>query len=196
MAERPILFSAPMVRALLAGTKTQTRRVAKLNAAGRVARGGRNWHADDPAAVCASPYGGPGDSLWVRETVGLSAQLPVSAWQAVCADRFAPDGWLAYRADDPAGRWCWRPSIHMPRWASRITLRVTGVRVERMWDISEADSAAEGIPISLEGTVTQEFGAGRRMYRKLWESINGAGSWVANPPVWVVSFASPQEPKP
>ena len=152
MTDRPILFSAPMVRALLDGSKTQTRRVVKPEGAvhifqfrGTTAAAG----ADEPTGEwgwCGSErvvhkhihcrYGKPGDRLWVRET-----------WQAVNGnDRArhimtnpqADRGWLEYaatpRADEPAYKW--RPSIHMPRWASRITLDVTGVRVERLQDIS------------------------------------------------------------
>ena len=142
MTARPIIFSAPMIRALLDGQKTQTRRIAKLNHAGRVAFGGRNWHCDDPKAVMACPYGQPGDFLWVRESWSTARLYPVNAT-------------LFYRADgDCEGKQAslsfiererkWRPSIHMPRWASRLTLRITDVRVQRLQEISEADARAEG----------------------------------------------------
>jgi len=131
--ERPILFSGPMIRAILAGRKTQTRRVAKLTGAGRVKEAGshRNWHLADPDAVKACPYGTPGDRLWVRETF-----CDTGCQRAV------------YRADTAVENWkyrIWRPSIYMPRWASRITLEITDVRLERLQDISEADAAAEGV---------------------------------------------------
>ena len=178
MTDRPILFSAPMVRAILAGTKTQTRRVVKP--------AHKAW-MDQPVTHQLGewdkrplPYGKPGDRLWVRET-----------WQAVSGNDRArhimthprPDrGWLEYAAtprdDEPAYKW--RPSIHMPRWASRITLEVTGVRVERLQDISEADAISEGTPFPCGGWVGG--------YQKLWESIHGPGSWDLNPWVWVVEF--------
>jgi len=183
MTERPILFSAPMVRAILAGTKTQTRRVVKP--------AHKAW-MDQPVTHQLGewdkrplPYGKPGDRLWVRET-----------WQAVSGNDRArhimthprPDrGWLEYaatpRADEPAYKW--RPSIHMPRWASRIMLEVTGVRVERLQDISEADAMAEGVTA---GKYTGLDRAYARAYSDLWEQINGPGSWDANPWVWVIEF--------
>lgn len=187
MAERGILFSAPMVRALLAGTKTQTRPAAKLTHAGHVKepRGHRRWHPGDPDAVAACPYGKPGDRLWVRETH--------CAFDA---------GRVHYRADhahNPAGDKAhgikWTPAIHMPRWASRITLEITGVRVERLQEISEADAIAEGVPnqTRLTGHDKEsgcQWGPAEPVaeYCQLWESINGPGSWAANPWVWVLEF--------
>lgn len=181
MKERPILFSAPMVRAILAGTKTQTRRVVKQHLE-RLGDG--DWYAFDHkglnyrvnarhTTVAAwahllqfCPYGQPGDRLWVRE-----------AWSG--ADDPSHKHCVHYRADgERATRW--RPSIHMPRWASRIALEITGVRVERLNDISEADCRAEG----LGGTVDRAH----HWYRVLWEQINGPGSWDANPWVWVIEF--------
>jgi hypothetical protein len=187
MTERPILFSAPMVRAILAGTKTQTRRVVKP--------AHKAWiempvtHQLGEWDKRPLPYGKPGDRLWVRET-----------WQAVSGNDRArhimthprPDrGWLEYaatpRADEPAYKW--RPSIHMPRWASRITLEVTGVRVERLQDISEADAMAEGVHYSLlEKIQAGQDRWARHAYKKLWETINGSDSWDLNPWVWVVEF--------
>lgn len=193
MKERPILFSAPMVRAILAGTKTQTRRVAKHPLAQNlsyIVDIGKGWFGDEEGEVqIRCPYGQPGDRLWVRET-----------WQAVSGNDRArhimthprPDrGWLEYaatpRADEPAYKW--RPSIHMPRWASRITLEVTGVRVERLQDISEADAMAEGVHYSLlEKIQAGQDRWARHAYKKLWESIHGPGSWDLNPWVWVVEF--------
>lgn len=146
MTERPILFSAPMVRALLAGTKTQTRRVVKGERASRGMESG--WHLkpfgflnDRQFAKAASPYGAPSNKLWVREAFGISYDGYAIPWTGADAQR---DGEVIYRAtfyEKPdEGRLPWKPSIHMPRWASRITLEVTGVRVERLQDISEADA--------------------------------------------------------
>lgn len=182
--ERPILMSGPMVRALLAGAKTQTRRVAQPKRS-----------IEPMTDEC--PYGQPGDTLWVRE-----------AWAAQHAcDHLKPsemrtaDTRVHYAATEDLGGLRKRPGMFMPRWASRITLRVTDVRVERLQDISEADAVAEGIgphrkggwwweqpPDGIAGS--NHFGAktARDAFRALWESINGGGSWDENPWVWVVSF--------
>lgn len=217
MKERPILFNAPMVRALLAGTKTQTRRVVKP-------RRDRVMGCElAPNELAGEVNGGeflnapwqPGDRLWVRETfycddafypngVGVDSMwreidgqrvpIPIEEQRADMLEA------MYYRADgEPEfegaeGRTPWRPSIHMPRWASRITLEVTGVCVERLQDISEADAYAEGIEQTdfIEEAEHQEpaTGAppGRYAYRALWESINGPDSWTANPWVWAIEF--------
>ena len=195
MKERPILFSGAMVRSLLAGSKTQTRRAVKLQVQHddswvggwkivhkRVTQalltfnqlGGKPLGSD--AAIC--PYGQPGDRLWVRETF--------------CD---LDDGEFEYRADgecDPNVVPRWTPSIHMPRAASRILLEIVSVRVERLQDISEKDARAEGVTIEdrhLAGYCAGQFlPPSIRAYRDLWDSINGAGSWDANPWVWVVEF--------
>ncbi len=190
MKERPILFNDEMVRALLDGRKTQTRRVAKLNASGRVKLPGSpsNWHCEDPDAVLACPYGQPGDRLWVRESFNWSTDelLLPSEPHHHCPERAA---WAAqnvvWRADGKRthpeyGKALWLPSIHMPRWASRILLEITNVRVERVQEISVADAKAEGV-CGLSA---------RAEFLMLWESINakrGFG-WDANPWVWVVEF--------
>ncbi len=172
MRERPILFSAPMVRAILGGRKTQTRRVVK------------DRYIDAVFLVhffkylrgnC--PYGQPGDRLWVRESF--------------CDARSAGAGCVLYRASgDRACRW--KPSIHMPRSASRILLEITAVRVERLNDISEADAKAEGLMRVSDGFRGADglpwYANPVASYRSLWESINGAGSWAANPWVWVIEF--------
>jgi hypothetical protein len=194
MSERPILFSAPMVRAILDGRKTQTRRVVKssgLRAAGMPAHAqfadcsaadGKWRYADvhdgmvDFPRQPACPYGAPGDRLWVRET--FAHWSPKIIWYA--ADCAMSDG--INRPHYTPGRR--RPSIHMPRWASRITLEVTGVRVERLQEVSQADCVAEGIPESTNGYLHHVVAD----YRKLWSSINGAESWAANPWVWCISF--------
>jgi len=212
MIERPILFATPMVRAILDGRKTQTRRIVKgvrrdnclsLKKPTKT-RVGIVTHVLDAPERGLCPYGKPGDRLWVRETF-------VTGWP--CGGdgtpmQFDEDGkelppkvW--YRASQPGLHWVdgdgdltdhvpWKPSIHMPRWASRITLEVTGVRVERLQDISEADARAEGVaPTGYMATKGAEHIAG---FRLLWEQINGAGSWVANPWVWVVEFKRVEQP--
>ena len=181
MKDRPILFSGPMVRAILAGTKTQTRRVVKGLALEWLAEFTPEFVADPANSLC--PYGVPGDRLWVREAyrfLGVHDHVP---------PREVSSGPVWYEAQDdvpfhPSEFGKLRPSMFMPRWASRITLEVTGVRVERLQDISEADSVAEGIP---SGEVSPPD-VGRFAYRLLWESINGPGSWDANPWVWAVEF--------
>lgn len=188
MADRPILFSKPMVRAVLAGTKTQTRRAVKhplLKDLPRIIDMGDGWWGNE-AAQARCPYGQPGDRLWVREAWSHDAesleQCRASAEDAMGGGAYGP----YYRATEVApDTLSWKPSIHMPRWASRITLEVTGVRVERLQDISEADAVAEGVKNSLHlpgGRFATEN------YAHLWWTINGDGSWEANPWVWAVEF--------
>ena len=209
--ERPILFSGAMVRALQAGTKTQTRRVVKLPASlipndltlSRMQDGYTEGvrpvfgFDDEPNAFsCKNPYGQTGDRLWVREAWRTDASLDDSPPNAF-------SGWpVKYEADSVVlnhgaffgqtdGKT--RASIHMPRWASRITLEITSVRVERLQDISDADCVAEGcgaLASAIGCPMTSAPGETipRSMYRALWESINGPGSWDANPWVWVVEF--------
>lgn len=207
---RPILFSAPMVRAILAGTKTQTRRVVKQQITPLA--DGSSWHQFDHRGsnyrmnlrngtvsqwsplLQFCPYGQPGDRLWVRE-----------AWmdlQGTGIERVTGDpSRYAYAADTPPGSHgdeCrknyglkWRPSIHMPRSASRITLEITSVRVERLQDISEPDAQAEGCALGCMTPTGDDSGSaiyGPGGYLALWESINGPSSWEANPWVWVVEF--------
>jgi hypothetical protein len=268
VSERPILFSSSMVRALLAGTKTQTRRVVKpmagqqskwltpalLSSVPAVemtrlrpedggALGVQLEHPKSkgsPLGWVRCPCGEPGDHLWVRETWAYRGQASLN---------YGPksrrrEGFVTYAADDarvthyfeegpvlpcpkqqlPMQRededeWEFiarkdeyltnyfrrmRPSIRMPRWASRITLEVTGVRVERLQAITEADAVAEGVecavgrdvPPGMSGVQpwrnylkAEEWrSSARSSYRSLWESINGPGSWAVNPWVWVVSF--------
>jgi len=220
MRELPILFSAPMVRAILEGRKTVTRRVFApermtwprkgfyethaLRGGELMTTGFGPFHPERWLSYC--PYGQPGDRLWVRETF--------AQWPTCDLVRGGKVGMTAYRAGKPVlvpplgahvplDQWprewrddtkpesvCWRPSIHMPRWASRLTLEVTGVRVERLQAISEADAIAEGIEQSERtgGWLPGNCAAPEWAFRELWESINGAGSWNANPWVWVVEF--------
>ncbi|MBK0415245.1 hypothetical protein JD974_12595 [Chromobacterium haemolyticum] len=214
MKERPILFSGEMIRALLAGTKTQTRRVIKFkqtpcmsieeNDSGKLwpwredcDNGGDIWYP--------CPYGQPGDRLWVRETWGVIShswnekgemvdwkpdrpataihELPFGKCYYSGHVIYAADGPNEWSDDDDGGgepRSLWHPSIHMPRAASRILLQIANIRVERLQDISESDVIAEGCP--------SEILYGRGWYRDLWEELHGAGSWEANPWVWVIEF--------
>ena len=185
MKERPIIFSAPMVRALLAGTKTQTRRIVKARDLEwmDVHQGLRE---PDNAERC--PYGQPGDRLWVRETFaridGQTRPWIETDYQATYThgDRLGDTLGIKKR---------WTPSIHMPRHASRITLEVTGVRVERLQDIDLADALAEGISDTgalILDSAGNEQGGPIAEYAVLWEQINGPGSWDANPWVWVIEF--------
>ena len=191
MTERPIIFSAPMVRAILAGTKTQTRRAVKLKPWHQIEQRDDGtlwpWMYDDDRASdhwVPCPHGQPGDRLWVRE-----AHMDLGACCLYRADANAEQE----RALAAPGQ-RWRSSIHMPRWASRITLDITGVRVERLQDISEGDAEAEGAseaPMPM-ATMYSQAAVLRSRYREgyadLWESLHGPGSWDANPWVWVVEF--------
>lgn len=196
MKERPILFSGQMVRAILEGRKTMTRRVVKLrHGADVVVTNGQVWKPArvDYAGYVDCPYGQPGDRLWVRET-----------WAKTDGrHEIVP---IAYRATNDSMALLndkWKPSIHMPRWASRITLEITGIRVERLQEISYDDAIAEGIErIGGEFSCSpwKNYRKGQpgemdchcsyppRSYQTLWESINGPGSWGANPWVWVIEF--------
>lgn len=194
MTERPAIFNAPMVRAILAGDKTQMRPVLKpqpdivtsqVDGVTPVMYW-RNGTVNTPLNIAPGclvrfcPYGGPGDTLWVRETfaehVGLFGESSVYLYRADFED-----------GDNRGGPW--KPSIHMPRWASRLTLRVTGVRVERVQDISDADARAEGIVLPSH-TCTMYDGIYRDGYKVLWDANNAkrGHSWASNPWVWVVEF--------
>jgi hypothetical protein len=177
--ERPILFSAPMVRALLDGSKTQTRRLLKSNCQAIGERDdGSLWpwseHPDSAADHWhACPYGQPGDRLWVRETWAPHPDFPRSAGRTV------------YRADPECEHDVarWHPSIHMFRRDSRILLEIVSVRVERLNDCSNGDARAEGAVANKFDAVSPVF-----RYACLWDDINGRGSWNQNPWVWVVEF--------
>lgn len=191
MKERPILFNGDMVRAILDGRKAQTRRVVKadFDIIGERDDGSLwPWREDcenggDIWYPC--PYGQPGDRLWVRETFS----------EVDCR--------LTYRADTDDGAHCqvsrWTPSIYMPRWASRITLEITGVRVERLQDISQQDAMAEGclspdLPPELRGVSADYVADERTTFAILWNRINGPGSWAANPWLWVIEFERVEAP--
>ena len=279
MKERPILFSAPMVRAILEGRKTQTRRVVKPSTLESIdfctqhadespatredlglfyarpevedSRGRTRalkhpeWliynaeYPDEGSLPIGQGFGAVGDRLWVRETFSIEHACdgnspPFNDGRPTKRGKdFEEPAWWQphYRATDEAPdltcesercRVCeskdfgphWKPSIHMPRWASRITLEVTGVRIERLQEISDSDSRAEGIEHNWIGPLdkgpngyggigwTEEVGwmnymtsadgepcyIPRESYQSLWESINGAASWAANPWVWVIEF--------
>lgn len=191
MKEKPILFSAPMVRAILEGRKTQTRRVIKNTGTYAIEdhHGIITAKRERAALATQCRYGQPGDRLWVRETWQgpiLESEEHFDEWREA-PDLFRKPGFCAYRAtdtldavDEDGKELGWRPSIHMPRWASRITLEIAAVRVERLQDISADDSIAEGSAGHPDGPW--------HAYRSLWTLINGAGSWEANPWVWVVEF--------
>lgn len=234
MKERPILFSAPMVRGLLDGTKTQTRRVAKK--VNFVSSGGAALDfSDNDIKEVLCPYGQPGDRLWVRETWRIGAWNEDAGQVAVdyMASEPAKTPWITVPeksenmygfnggslfekywiqstddciestlSSDDNGRYHWepgqspcriRPSIFMPRWASRITLEITDVRVERLQDISAADAQAEGIVPDGDGgwhlaDTRHYMGDPISSYASLWEYINGPDSWDLNPWVWVIEF--------
>lgn len=200
MSEKPILFSAPMVRAILAGNKTQTRRIVKPQPsdhwAPRVGRyhptvvnkrtgeeepGPEIFGASDEEEGRKAKYA-PGDLLWVKE---VWAQYPVEMNPEPC------DWWYRATRDVlPPGHTRWKSPIYMPREASRITLEVTAVRVERLTEISEGDAIAEGIACDGKHGWHSHSGdmrhnAPSHAFRALWESINGVGSWDLNPWVWV-----------
>lgn len=230
MKERPILFSAPMVRALLDGSKTQTRRVCKpAEAAGLtyvtgiqdpsdfgqrpLEVPGSGWFGDEEGDVqFRCPYGKPGDRLWVRETfqplwaegVERESQTDWKTGKGYAVSYPATDGVQEFMDGDDNLRDTCKPSIHMPRWASRILLEIVSVRVERLQDISDQDAIAEGIErvdnnygngpaycdygMKNQDDTAEWFNSPIDSYQSLWESINGAGSWGANPWVWVVEF--------
>jgi hypothetical protein len=224
---RPILFSAPMVRALLDGSKTQTRRAVKLPHQNPLGQwevfhwggpdGGRTHdgqtapfqHAishSRTGEIHLCPYGQPGERLWVREAFDFLPSggpdepqaCEIVYWAGGATEpRTAPHDYnpMIY------GREKVRPGIHMPRWASRLTLEIVSVRVERLQAISEADAKAEGAKFH-DGHGTGHSGwrhdykdvhaNARSAYARLWQEINGAGSWDANPWVWAVEFKAVQ----
>ncbi|GHS64642.1 hypothetical protein KPTHUN262_11850 [Klebsiella pneumoniae] len=193
MKERGMIFNGEMVRAILDGRKTQTRRPIKWKQTRFTEIGeredGSKWPwSEDAEHACdfwhPCPFGAVGDRIWVRET-----------WARYNIDQNSYD--IAYRATTPEdwpeeGRW--RPSIHMPRWASRILLEITNVRVERLNAISQEDAQAEGMELTgWRPTYSAPDSGGEVMtpydnFAELWSSIYGDGSWQANPWVWVISF--------
>lgn len=202
MKERPVIFNGEMVRAILDGRKTQTRRV--INPQPTLSdRTGFNWNGAaygigstyrdtvrnfaNCFKVC--PFGQVGDRLWVRETFMELTGTGIEATTGMFEG-------FAYRADTPAGSYGdevrkeyglkWTPSLHMPRKACRILLEITAVRVERLNNISEEDSRAEGV-MPMPGAAERLVG-GKLAFAELWASIYGYESWRANPWVWVIEF--------
>ncbi|AOE99073.1 hypothetical protein ATE40_007350 [Serratia surfactantfaciens] len=227
MKERPVIFNGEMVRAILDGRKTQTRRVMKVQPKPSETRPGDFWfsakklesmvHVSDftpgnsPIADChlffqehCCPFGQVGDRLWVRETfavLGNEDGCPIDwdgnlikgdekqaarIYKASCWQEPGNYGLWSIPDRDTQYEGAWRPSIHMPRWASRITLEITGVRVERLNDISEEDARAEGVKAGV--SPGHEHMMHQVAFSELWQSIYGAESWSANPWVWVIEF--------
>ncbi|RMS09246.1 hypothetical protein ALP72_03601 [Pseudomonas coronafaciens pv. coronafaciens] len=213
--ERPILFSTPMVRAILSGQKTVTRREVKKPAAlDCLAAGFEPAFLALPGNADLCPYGKVGDRLWVRETWGVISHdfdehgnmidwkpdRPASKIREMRFGRgyysghviYRADGEAAWAGDDDGGgddRSAWKPSIHMPRIASRVLLEITDVRVERLQDISEEQALAEGV-MSCKQDIDPDGNdySLQELFAGLWTMINGGGSWQSNPWVWVVEF--------
>jgi len=207
--ERPILFSAPMVRALLEGRKTQTRRIVKpqprhvQTLRNGVVEASNDGGFDNDVQILRCPYGEPGDRLWVKETHALLYQksdCPVIAYRADDSARVVftpPEGnfTLAGQAGEAASTWRaenirWRPSIHMPRWASRLTLEITDVRVQRVEAISDEDAFAEGIQSYVDhgGARGTTDATARATFLHLFYDINKRAKRGTNPWVWVIAF--------
>ena len=199
MTDRPIIFSAPMVRALLDGRKTQTRRIVKCSGVPPEFCGGRyddkndpsNWGWEDTenggwitldqyAKYTFIPYA-PGDRLWVREA--WSARM-THGWTIADARSGLYQTELLYRADGEDSMDGWWPSIHMPREFSRLTLTVTDVRVQRLQDITAEECTAEGIPFESDALSPYMWSVSR--FADIWNSLHGPSAWDANP--WVVAL--------
>ncbi|HAU5660028.1 morphogenetic protein [Citrobacter sp. Cf140] len=215
MKERGMIFNGEMVRAILDGRKTQTRRIVKPQPE-LTKSSGFSWKgavfgsgSDDREtnrnfAHVKCPHGKPGDRIWVRETF-QGPLFDFDQMDAYCKDSapFEKAQFCVYKADGkPAPEFfdaddnlhcCWRPSIHMPRWASRILLEIIDIRVERLNTISQADAIAEGAPPSHPSidSVSREYGFpdfSRSWFGQTWQHIYGEESWQANPWVWVLEF--------
>jgi hypothetical protein len=224
----PILFSVALVRKILADEKTQTRRLVKprhVELLEHVDGEGIYIHAKNCPSFCefgcsgsgfgTNPYGRAGDRLWVREAFALSVRDPDDGLLESERDSKIAEHWdpPVYGADDDQGEWTrteggatktieppWKPSIHMPRWASRLTLEVTEVRIERLQDITTDDIIAEGVEVpDVDYSVCDDPRTlrserdewARDRWRELWDSINGkrpGASWESNPWVWVIGF--------
>jgi len=221
MKERPILFSGQMVRAILDGRKTRTRRVVK-----GIPRDAEflRFHDNGEAVFCWShhwshhyltvkpPHGGIGDRLWVRETfmpvflgpLGLCPAIHYrgdDSVKCVADEKQIPNGYTFYNVNMPKPLDKWTPSIFMPRWASRINLEITGVRVERLQDISAKDVESEGLDVASKLPAFPTRGKldhivnriAKDMFRELWDSLYGkieGKRWEDNPNVWVYEFKS------
>ncbi|EMO59725.1 hypothetical protein LEP1GSC161_0285 [Leptospira santarosai str. CBC1416] len=211
--ERPILFSREMVEAILHGNKTQTRRIVKYPAIrnkfpmhirddiwgwGTKPRDGNQACRSEDVFKC--PYGNQVDQLWVRETFGITKNINnIENWPDRPHRRINENTVYIYKADG-YWNWCdedgetssksfWKPSIHMPRIASRITLEINNVRVEKLNEISASDAEAEGIQFMRDIPDADEMLSPTQLFEVLWESINGPDSWKLNPWVWVIEFS-------
>jgi len=225
----PILFSTEMVQAILDGRKTQTRRVVKSNGVIHTARKivfeDENWQGESGRKI-KCPYGQPGDVLWVRETFyAFGHWIEVDEVKKSFVDETIIHG-LQYKYEDDQPKkiqkkrlvgvcaWYKRPSIHMPKEACRLFLKVISCSVERLQDISHEDAVAEGIEyIDIEEPFTMGYklygkhripdllgrkavtGTSIESYQTLWESINGRESWDSNPWVWVIEFEQIEKPE-
>nr|WP_105283358.1 hypothetical protein [Escherichia sp. MOD1-EC6153] len=183
MKERGMIFNDEMVRAILGGNKTQTRRIVEEKFYGRAVA------AELLAKHC--PYGQPGDRIWVRETYrvhGKATDVATLVYRASVRNSWTEQ---THRVpvevcNKPVSE-KWTPSIHMPRWASRILLEITDVRVERLHDMSEADAKAEGAtPATYK--ITPPEAVYRVGFGDIWRSIYGQDNWLSNPLVWVIEF--------
>ena len=225
MNEHPILFSGPMVQAILEGRKTLTRRAMKPQPrdefmpsvgrycpsmtdrrTGEIYPGPEIYGASDEEEGYRCPYGEPGRRLWVKENVWMWCEkIPNGKTKNGRAKfKYVPliSAPVYYRADHPDkplldivspttdNQWGWRMKVgrFMPRKASRITLEIVGVRVERLHDISRGDCMAEGCPFPNIAMSQPNATDPKKWYSELWESINGPNSWTANPWVWVLDF--------
>lgn len=188
MKTHPILFSTPMVQAILDGRKTMTRRIIKPQQPSSFMYGEKKqndctWYVNFPSIIkpVKCPYGKPGDVLWVRET-------------------FAPAlGDYAYMADYakvvlnlPENKGLWKPSIHMPKAACRIFLKITDIKVERLQDITREECKKEGVLLGIDNG---KFAGWHDIFRDLWENINGPDSWQSNPWIWVIAFERCEKPE-
>lgn len=204
MCELPILFTGPMVRAILAGNKLQTRRMKALEYFSRPENDPDGWwcarisdgfaymvYKQSPherAVRC--PYGQPGDRLWVRETWAFGIHAMAARRDDEGPFVYAADGTAQGRLGDR-----WRPSIHMPRSACRLVVEITGMRVERLQAISEADACTEGIPSQGLQFYDGRPATAKDAFESMWGEINGPASWQANPWVWVIEFRELHRPQ-
>ncbi len=219
MKSRPILMSAPMVLALLEGRKTQTRRVVKGaeqfpeiirfepwaidEEVQRRESGIPLWFSREPDGTCREwgcNHGGPGDRLWVRETFNRSSVAHDGGiYRAVlyCADGAK----IIFHSDQVLSLPSMRdriPSIHMPRWASRIELEICAVTVQRLQDITEADILAEGVTVDRVAEWCKfpwsDMPTLHHAFEVLWDHLHGLGAWKANPWVWKIEFRAVESP--
>jgi len=192
--ERGMIFNGEMVRAILDGRKTQTRRIMKNQPAGdypdtpaliRSVDGGFQWYGHyGESSIFNCPFGAVGDRIWVRETwAEAGASAPDLKLYRANYPEHVP---THYENVPPADEIRWTPSIHMPRWASRLTLEITGVRVERLASVSDEEAGKEGYPANpapYGGTMDKWL-----WFRGLWDSIYPDQSFKHNPWVWVIEF--------